>query len=157
MKSPFASGPLLLILKPHVIPFNRVFRSSPRYAVIARRIPQQSRSHKKSGSNVIHVRNSHKKPDVQISSFMHFQASPVVTRPNRAIHITYSGNHSPDAQSPHRAGNLSPGSLMPTLPHSPSGTATPPRAPIIHLFVCDSGNVKVKGQTDNFTEMLVKN
>lgn len=43
-------------------------------------------------------------------------------------------------------------------PQSPSaGSSVTPRAPVVHFFVCDHGNAKVKAVTDQFIEMMSEN
>ncbi|OHT10321.1 hypothetical protein TRFO_20456 [Tritrichomonas foetus] len=84
--------------------------------------------------------------------------SPIVTRPNRSIHFGQPSDNSPTIQtaqnhfsfysttSPQQAGTTS----------ANNGSLTP-RAPVVHCFVCDHANAKVKILTDQFMEALIKN
>jgi hypothetical protein len=76
---------------------------------------------------------------------------PVVTRSGRVIHF---GPNSTDSLSP-RSSPFSPVSPSPQSPPTP--TSLPSRAPIVHFFVSDHGNAKVKSLTDQFIELLTKN
>lgn len=89
---------------------------------------------------------------------------PVITRPNRTIHF---GQQTLEAASPHQQPGANPFSpvaffqntMSRNSPQSPSVSANSltPRAPIVHFFVCDNGNAKVKALTDQFIELLVNN
>lgn len=52
-------------------------------------------------------------------------------------------------------GARSPGAAF-TPVQSPGGTVTP-RAPVVHFFVCDHGNAKVKAVTDQFISAMTAN
>lgn len=87
---------------------------------------------------------------------------PVVTRPNRMvvvapmkkpIIVTSSGS----SQQPQQG--LTQQQMMNSAlsPSSPSGNRVVPRAPVVHFFICDYGNAKVKTVSDQFIELLVSN
>ena len=83
----------------------------------------------------------------------------MITRPNRAGHFSQAGE---GAQTPpvFLGGPFSPlgvGTMRP--PSSPlvqPGTIAP-RAPVVHFFVCDFANAKVKAFSEQFVEQLVEN
>lgn len=83
--------------------------------------------------------------------------SPIVTRPNRTLHFGQF-----DDSSKNNASFQSPFSFFTknTSQQSKSnngGTISMPRSPVVHCFVCDHGNAKVKILTDQFIECLIKN
>ena len=85
-------------------------------------------------------------------------AIPVITRPVRGGHISLSND---GAQTPPAflGGPFSPVGLV-----QPSSVKTPssivqlvPRAPVVHFFVCDFANAKVKTFSEQFIEQLTQN
>lgn len=82
--------------------------------------------------------------------------SPIITRPNRNIHFGQASDNSQNG-TPHQNSfsfNFSNSSQQ--LKTSQSGSLTIPRAPVVHCFVCDHANAKVKILTDQFIEILTK-
>ena len=84
---------------------------------------------------------------------------PVITRPNRTIVISgrTTGGISFQQNGPQRG--LSAQQLFNAAlsPSSPSSNQVTPRAPVVHFFVCDYGNAKVKTVSDQFIQLLLKN
>jgi hypothetical protein len=74
-----------------------------------------------------------------IGVFTKSSMQPIVTRSGRVIHF---GGSSPDIPSPRSP---------------PSSGSTPPRAPVVHFFISDHGNVKVKALGDQFVSLLTRN
>ena len=85
---------------------------------------------------------------------------PVITRPTRGAHVSLTSD---GAQTPpvFLGGPFSPlGGAAIRKPASPgSGLAHGgilPRAPVVHFFVCDFGNAKVKTFSEQFVDQLVQ-
>ena len=85
-------------------------------------------------------------------------AIPVITRPVRGGHISL-GNDGAQTPPAFLGGPFSPVGLV-----QPSSVKTPssmvqlvPRAPVVHFFVCDFANAKVKTFSEQFIEQLTQN
>lgn len=82
---------------------------------------------------------------------------PIVTRPNRSFQIDQT-----KSPSPHLEEAFSPAALFQdSLSHNPQtpigSAAPPPRPPVVHFFICDYGNTKVKTYSEKFIDLLKNN
>lgn len=83
--------------------------------------------------------------------------SPIVTRPNRTIHFSQLPDNSQNGQPIQNNFSFSfTKTNQQQAKNLQSNLLTIPRAPIIHCFVCDHANAKVKILTDQFLEILTK-
>jgi hypothetical protein len=71
---------------------------------------------------------------------------PIITRSGRVIHFGASPPDAPSPRSPPSSGST-----------PPSSGSVAPRAPVVHFFVSDHGNAKVKALGDQFTALLTRN
>lgn len=80
--------------------------------------------------------------------------NPIVTRPNRSIHFTQINDNSTNLQNKFSFA-FSNNTQQQTKSPQPGGLLIP-RAPVVHCFVCDHANAKVKILTDQFIDTLTK-
>jgi hypothetical protein len=97
------------------------------------------------------------------------KASPhVITRPKRSTHfapnsnagvsiVTSSGTQISAGFSPVASFQAVFAKPQVADEMSPNPNALVPRPPVVHFFVCDHGNAKVKAFTDQFIELLTEN
>ena len=85
---------------------------------------------------------------------------PVIERPQRHSMFRTDSGSSPGAQNRATFNPLTNFQLAfskPVSSDSPNPNALIPRQPVVHFFVCDHGNAKVKAFTDQFIELLTEN
>ena len=84
---------------------------------------------------------------------------PTITRPNRTIVISGPATGGLSFQSGAASKGLTAQQLFNSVlsPSSPSSNQVTPRAPVVHFFVCDYGNAKVKTVSDQFIQLLLTN
>lgn len=83
--------------------------------------------------------------------------SPIITRPNRSIHFSRSVEDFQSKQNYTQPLTLSfSRNASQQVKPPPPGTLQISRAPVVHCFVCDHANAKVKILTDQFIELLTK-
>ena len=85
---------------------------------------------------------------------------PVVVRPSRQgmIRVETNANAgSPNQDYTSPLANFHLAFSKSLSKESPNPNALQPRAPLVHFFVCDHGNAKVKSFSDNFIELLISN
>ncbi|EAX95092.1 hypothetical protein TVAG_204340 [Trichomonas vaginalis G3] len=85
---------------------------------------------------------------------------PVIERPQRSSPVRIVDKNG----SPHMSANFSPLASFQAVfskatqaDNENNPNALTPRPPIVHFFVCDHGNAKVKAFADQFIELLVEN
>ena len=97
---------------------------------------------------------------------MFVQQPLVITRPDRSVNIISSRPLNITSPAGHtfqvfgkNSANLNIQNVSQSqIPRSQSqGNFLIPRQPVVHVFVCDNANTKVKMLTDNFTTMLINN
>ena len=83
--------------------------------------------------------------------------SPIITRPNRNIHFSQASDNSQNGQPYQNTFSFSfQKNPAQQVKSSQPGVLTISRAPVVHCFVCDHANAKVKILTDQFIELLTK-
>ena len=73
---------------------------------------------------------------------------PIITRPNRTVFV--SAKSTGMQQTPSAAISQNLNSYTPV---SPSSNLIVPRAPVVHFFICDYGNAKVKSLQELHSEI----
>ncbi|EAY05140.1 hypothetical protein TVAG_151270 [Trichomonas vaginalis G3] len=87
----------------------------------------------------------------------------VITRPNKSVILTSNNNNTQKVLPPPPQNNAAYTSSIllnqALSPNSPpmSPNVLVPRAPVVHFFICDYGNAKVKSISDHFIDLLVSN
>lgn len=83
--------------------------------------------------------------------------SPIITRPNRNIHFSQASDNSQNGQPYQNTFSFSfQKNPAQQVKSTQPGVLTISRAPVVHCFVCDHANAKVKILTDQFIELLTK-
>jgi len=84
--------------------------------------------------------------------------TPVITRPNRTIRIDHNPPTSPKGENALSPVTIFQNAFSRNTQSPQSGNSGHiPRPPVVHFFICDYGNTKVKAFSEIFKNLLLKN